>query len=124
MADEEAQLLNKQAAAPAKASSSWRLAVFVAVVLGLVSGYVAGDAAVVNGKNPLEFVPIAGAVVGSSSSAIATTTAAAQILAPFAWKSSHGTMASEDASTAETLQPVERNELHQSTEWGDTGVGF
>ena len=54
MADEEAQLLNKQAAAPAKASSSWRLVV-VALVLGLVAGYVAG-AAGVNKTNPLELV--------------------------------------------------------------------
>ena len=53
MADEEAQLLNKQAAAPAKASSSWRLAVVVALVLGLVAGYVAG-AAGVNKTNPIE----------------------------------------------------------------------
>ena len=52
MADEEAQLLNKQAAAPAKASSSWRLVV-VALVLGLVAGYVAG-AAGVNKTNPIE----------------------------------------------------------------------
>ena len=51
MADEEAPLI-KQAAAPAKASSSWRLVV-VALVLGLVAGYVAG-AAGVNKTNPIE----------------------------------------------------------------------
>ena len=124
MADEEAQLLNKQAAAPAKASSSWRLAVFVAVVLGLVSGYVAGDAAVVNGKNPLEFAPVLGGAVATPESTMIGTTAAGHLLAPFAWKSSHGTMASEDASTAETLQPLQTNELHQGTNWGDTGLTF
>ena len=54
MADEEAPLNNtKQAAAPAKASSTWRLAVVVAVVLGLVAGYVAGDA-YMNQTKPLE----------------------------------------------------------------------
>ncbi len=53
MADEEAPLI-KQAAAPAKASSSWRLAVVVvAVVLGLVAGYVVRGA-VMNETTPLE----------------------------------------------------------------------
>ena len=54
MADEEAPLNNKQAA-PAKASSAWRLAVVVAVVLGLVAGYVAGDA-YMNKTKPLELL--------------------------------------------------------------------
>ena len=51
MADEEAPLI-KQAAAPAKASSSWRLVV-VALVLGLVAGYVVRGA-VMNETTPLE----------------------------------------------------------------------
>ena len=52
MADEEAPLI-KQAAAPAKLSSAWRLAVVVAAVLGLVAGYVVRGA-VMNETTPLE----------------------------------------------------------------------
>ena len=60
MADEEAPILNKPA--PAKTSSSWRLVV-VALVLGLVAGYVAGAA----GKNQTTPLDLAGRVKETGS---------------------------------------------------------
>ena len=62
MADEEAPILPK-AAAPAKSSSSWRLAVVVALVLGLVAGYAAGAA----GKNQTTPLDLAGRVKETGS---------------------------------------------------------